>query len=47
MQKAFNTAIREALGWKLSKKGMTKFTEYIYIKTMIKFKGSRVSEEFN
>jgi hypothetical protein len=46
MQKAFNTAIREALGWKLSKKGMTTFTELnIYI--MIKFKGSRVSEEFN
>jgi hypothetical protein len=51
LQKAFDTVIREAL-WKLSKKGLsTKFIEGIKAiyrnAKIIKFEGSRVSEEFD
>jgi hypothetical protein len=52
LQKAFDTVIREALWWKLSKKGIsTKFIEGMYIiiyrnaNITIKLEGSRVSEE--
>jgi hypothetical protein len=52
LQKVFDTVIREALWWKLSKKGIsTKVIEgikaiYGNAKITIKFEGSRVSEEF-
>jgi hypothetical protein len=51
--KKFDTVIREALWWKLSKKGIsTKLIEgikaiYRNAKTTIKFEGSRISEEFD
>jgi hypothetical protein len=53
LQKAFDTVIREALWWKLSKKGTsTKIIEgmnaiYRNAKITIKFEGSMVSEEFD
>jgi hypothetical protein len=53
LQKAFDTVIREALWWKLSKKGIsTQFIEgfkaiYGNAKITIKFEGSTVSEEFD
>jgi hypothetical protein len=51
LQKDFDTVIREALWWKLSKKGTsTKFIErikalYRNAKITIKFEGRSVSEE--
>jgi hypothetical protein len=46
LQKAFDTAVREALWWKLSRKGVsTKFIEgvkrvYRNVKITVKFKGN-------
>jgi hypothetical protein len=53
LQKVFDTVIREAMWWKLSKNGIsTKFIErikatYRNANITIIFEGSRVSEEFN
>jgi hypothetical protein len=53
LQKAFDTVVREVLWWKIGKKGtLIKFIEGINaihrnLKITIKYKGIRVSEEFD
>jgi hypothetical protein len=53
LQKAFDTVMREALWWKLGKKGLpTKFIEgvkeiYRNVKITVKFEGNRVLEVFD
>jgi hypothetical protein len=53
LQNAFDTVVREALWWKLGKKGRsTKFIEgvkgiYKNVKTTVKLEGNRVLEEFD
>jgi hypothetical protein len=53
LQKAFDTVVREALWWKLGRKGLS--TEFIagvkgicrYVKITVKFEGNRVLEEYD
>jgi hypothetical protein len=53
LQKAFDTVVREALWWKLGKKGLsTKFIEgvkgiYKNVKISVKLEGNRVLDEFH
>jgi hypothetical protein len=53
LKNTFDTVIREALGWKLGKKGVSTIfiegTEAIYrnVKITIKFKGNKALEEFD
>jgi hypothetical protein len=53
LQKAFDTVVREALWWKLGKKGISsKFIEgvkgiYKNVKIPVKLEGNRVLEEFD
>jgi hypothetical protein len=52
LQKAFDTVVREALWWKLGKKGLsTEFIEgvkgiYKNVKILLKIEGNRVLDEF-